>query len=302
MKKDADLKPPEEIAKRACKAAGAPVTEPVWANQGRLFVLFPRGHPVADGQYRITVVDGKSFKVVTKIGSAGGQLRLRPTAGEKKRSASGALLERICRAFPASQHIPPDRFANDPHLPALALITKTDIDSLLAEGQFGESLIVINPKSFEQFRRTKQTTHRVTGDNSTVPDKPTRLDYEKYLGDWMQQDDRRRALEHKRRIIWMILKNVASDDRRILVELLNHEDVSIRWATAQFLLSNPSLQDAKIVAALRSLARDKPAVVPDGSAMSLEQMRQHDLPSLAARVLMNWQAVEDATDGEAPTK
>ena len=71
LKNDADLKLPEEVAKQACKAAGAPVTEPVWANQGRLFVFFPRGNPAADGEYGITVVDGKSFEVVETFGRDG---------------------------------------------------------------------------------------------------------------------------------------------------------------------------------------------------------------------------------------
>ena len=306
LKRDSSLNPAKEVAKRACEAADAPATEPVWANQGRLFVLFPRGHPAADGQYRITVVDAKSFEVVKTIAQGGEPLRLerapqgqglprgRNRGGAEETFAYQAHLEKICNAFPAGEHIPPERFANHPDLLTLARLVERDIEPLLAEGRFGESLIVINPQSWEQFRSTQQALLHVPEDAPAVSHEPIRADYEKYLADWKQQDDRRRALEHGRRIIWMVVKEVASNDRRVLVELLSHKDVSIRWATTRFLLPNPSMKNAKVVVALRSLACEKPPAVPNGSAMSLEQMRRHELPGLAARVLANWQVVEDA--------
>lgn len=211
----------------------------------------------------------------------------------KQTSAAGILLDRICKAFPIGKHISPDRFSSHLDLPALVRIAETDIDSLLAEGRFGELLIVINPQGFEQFKKTTRMSLRLAEDGSKANDVPTRADYEKYLASCREQDARRCRLDRRRDIIWMIVKKVASTRRQVLVDLLNHEDVSVRWSTTRFLLPNPSLKDEKVVAALQALARDKPRDVRPGKEMSWEQFWRQEIPVLAARVLSHWQVKEE---------
>jgi len=210
-------------------------------------------------------------------------------AAEHGSSAPGALLNAICKDFPCGENILPDRFSSHPAVRALTRLAETDVDSLLAEGHLGESLMVINPQTFEQFKDTKRMSLRGTEEGSIAADAPTWADYEKYLADWKRQDDHRRGLEHRRSVIWMVVKTAASDDRQVLIDLLDHENLSVRWSTTRFLLANPSLKDEKVAAALRSLARDKPPAVPAGSATSPEQARRRELPGLAARVLSKWQ-------------
>jgi len=213
----------------------------------------------------------------------------------EKTSAAGILLDRICKAFPIGEHIPPDRFSAHPDLPALARIAETDIDSLLAEG-FGKSMIVINPQRFEQFKKTTRMSLRLPQDGSKAKDVPTRADYEKYMASWREQEVRRGEVDRRREIIWMIVKKVASTRRQVLVDLLDHKDLSIRWSTTQFLLSSPSLKDDKVVAALQALARDKPPAGTNASEMSREYFRRHETAVLAALVLSNWQVKEDMND------
>jgi hypothetical protein len=211
----------------------------------------------------------------------------------KKTSAAGIVLDKTCKAFPIGTNIPPDRFSGHPDVPALLRIAETDIDSLLAEGRFAESYCVINPQTFAQFKKTKRMSLRLPEDGSEANDVPTRADYEAYMASWRAQEGRRCRLERRREIIWMIVKEVASTRRDVLVDLLNHKDVSIRWSTTQFLLPNRSLKDEKVVAALRALARDKSQDVRPGGEMSLEQWRRRELPALAARVLSHWQVKDE---------
>ncbi len=210
----------------------------------------------------------------------------------EKTSAAGAPLDRICKVFPASKHIPPDRFSSHPDLPALVRIAETDIDLLLAEGSFRESYCVINPQTFKQFRETTRMSPRLPKDRSKANDAPTLADYEEYMATWRELEGRRCRLDRRREIIWMIVKKVASTRRQVLVDLLNHKDVSIRWSTTQFLLTDPSLKEEKVVAALQAIARDKPRPALPGESMSLEQSRQRELPDLAARVLTNWKVMD----------
>ena len=211
----------------------------------------------------------------------------------KKMSATGSQLDRICKAFPIGEHISPDQFSSHPDLPALVRIAETDIDSLLAEGRFAERLIVINPQSFERFKKTTRVSLRLPEDGSKANDVPTRADYEEYLASWREQDACRCRLDRRREIIWMIVEKVASTRPQVLVDLLNHKDVSIRWSTTRFLLPNRSLKDEKVVAALQALARDKPRDVRPGGEMSWEQLWRQETPVLAARVLSNWQVKEE---------
>jgi len=72
------LAPSDEEAARTRQIAGDSPTCPVLKNQGRLFVLLDRGHPAADGIFRITVIDANSHQVIKTIGTDGRLKKARP--------------------------------------------------------------------------------------------------------------------------------------------------------------------------------------------------------------------------------
>ena len=214
-----------------------------------------------------------------------------PTAAANVRK----LLDAAADAFPRSKVIRPDEFIRSAAVRRLVQAARGQIAALLAEGHYhrGMTLIVENPLSFEQFKKRQGLPPlRVLPDpRKRVP--ATRQGYEQYLARWRERDERRGELEHRRRLIAMVVGKIASRRPQVIVELLEHKEVVTRRFAISVVGQDRSLRDPRIVRALLNLLPDRnpwnerPGGIHGGP---LEPAWQ--VPLDAVEVLSQWRVAE----------
>ena len=210
---------------------------------------------------------------------------------EESRTPGGVkeLFQQAAGTFPPGAWIPPDEFYNHQAAKRLVEIARVDVDALLAEGRFRECMIVLNPPTFEQFKARPV----LDGWHSDAPRGALSLreEYDRYMERLWDHEKRRCELEHKRQVIRMVLKKVASDEPNTVVDLLNREDCAVRQVGV-YLARDLALKEENIVRALLACLPAKDPGKEVLAGMSTEQVRARELSIEAARVLSAWQVEE----------
>jgi len=192
------------------------------------------------------------------------------------------VLSELTTRFPPGKYIPPDLFFADRNVKKLLNMAKRDIEGLVAGARLGEFCYVLQPYSFNQWKKSAS--------------EPTEDEYQKYVDRIRRKEEHRCETKQRRRIIGMAIKKVASGEPQLLVGLLEHRDVRVQhYAVSLLRYDGRSLKHKTIINALlqnlpeRNPWNDRPGGAPGGP---MDQYLRDTLPLQVAEVLSLWRTPE----------